>query len=233
MTFLVTGISSGIGHELSKTILNNGHNLIGCSRSNASFSMFQNYAKSSGATFQGLVIDFDQLNNGEIDFRQVFGENLEKLDALVLNAGLLIKGDLNELKMDDVRAMMEANVYYPMLLLKMIDEQNLIAQKAHIVSISSMGGFQGSLKFPKLLGYSISKSALACLSECLAEEWSEKYSVNCLCLGAVNTEMLSEAFPDFIADISAEQMARYIYDFTISASTVMSGKVLSVTKKSM
>ena len=58
-----------------------------------------------------------------------------------------------------------------------------------------MGGIQGSLKFPGLAAYSSAKGAVITLSELLAEEYKEQGIVfNVLALGAVQTEMLEEAF---------------------------------------
>jgi 3-oxoacyl-[acyl-carrier protein] reductase len=92
---------------------------------------------------------------------------------------------------------------------------------SHIVNIGSMGGFQGSAKFPGLSVYSSSKSAVAGFSECLAEELKEqKIAVNCLALGAAQTEMLGEAFPGYEAPVSAHQMAQYIADFSLNAQSV-------------
>ena len=51
---------------------------------------------------------------------------------------------------------------------------------------------------------------------------------NTLALGAVQTEMLAEAFPDYKANISPQQMAHYIADFALNGSKVFNGKVLQV-----
>ena len=68
---------------------------------------------------------------------------------------------------------------------------------AHVVTISSMGGIQGSMKFAGLAAYSSSKGAVITLTELLAEEYKETGpQFNVLALGAVQTEMLKEAFPD-------------------------------------
>ncbi len=77
-----------------------------------------------------------------------------------------------------------------------------------------MGGFQGSSKFPGLSAYSTAKGALSILTECLAVEFEEKkVSVNALALGAVQTDMLEKAFPEYKAPISPIEMAEYIENF--------------------
>jgi NAD(P)-dependent dehydrogenase (short-subunit alcohol dehydrogenase family) len=103
------------------------------------------------------------------------------------------------------------------------------SNQAHIVNIGSMGGFQGSSKFPGLSIYSASKAALANLTECLAEEWKEyNINVNCLALGSVNTEMLQSAFPGYEANVSPHEMAKFIADFSINGRALFNGKVIPV-----
>jgi NAD(P)-dependent dehydrogenase (short-subunit alcohol dehydrogenase family) len=92
-----------------------------------------------------------------------------------------------------------------------------------------MGGFQGSAKFPGLAAYSVSKGALSILTECLSVELSDKnIKANALCLGAVQTEMLEEAFPGIEAPLSAKEMGNYISNFAIEGSAFYNGKILPV-----
>ena len=126
-----------------------------------------------------------------------------------------------ELTLADQEYVYKVNVFSVMSLIQrllpMMDENS----RSHIVNISSMGGFQGSAKFAGLSAYSSSKAALACLTECLAEEFKDKnISFNCLALGAVQTEMLNEAFPGYQAPVSAPEMASYISDFVLNTATV-------------
>jgi len=101
---------------------------------------------------------------------------------------------------------------------------------SHVVTISSMGGIQGSMKFAGLSAYSSSKGAVITLSELLAEEYIEKgIAFNVLALGAVQTEMLEEAFPGYKAPLTAIEMANYIFDFTLTGNKYYNGKVLQVT----
>jgi len=93
-----------------------------------------------------------------------------------------------------------------------------------------MGGVQGSAKFPGLAAYSSSKGALITLTELLAEEFKQTGpSFNVLALGAVQTEMLEEAFPGYKAPLTAVQMAQYIIDFSLTGNTFYNGKVLEVS----
>jgi NAD(P)-dependent dehydrogenase (short-subunit alcohol dehydrogenase family) len=101
---------------------------------------------------------------------------------------------------------------------------------SHIINISSMGGFQGSVKFAGLSLYSAAKGALNILTESLALELTEnKISVNALALGAVQTEMLSAAFPDYEAPLKPDEMASFIKDFALNGHKVYNGKILPVS----
>jgi NAD(P)-dependent dehydrogenase (short-subunit alcohol dehydrogenase family) len=101
---------------------------------------------------------------------------------------------------------------------------------SHIVNISSMGGFQGSMKFAGLAAYSTSKAALCSFTELFAEEFKGSgIAMNCLCLGAVQTEMLEEAFPGYKAPLTPDQMATFIEEFSLSAHQYMNGKIIPVS----
>ena len=103
-------------------------------------------------------------------------------------------------------------------------------KNSHVVNISTMGGVQGSVKFPGLSAYSSSKAAVITLTELLAEEFKETGpSFNVLALGAVQTEMLEEAFPGYKAPLSAKEMAQYIMDFSLTGNKYYSGKLLQVS----
>ena len=93
-----------------------------------------------------------------------------------------------------------------------------------------MGGVQGSVKFPGLSAYSSSKGAVITLTELLAEEYKETGpSFNVLALGAVQTEMLAEAFPGYKAPLQPREMAEYIADFSLTGNKFYNGKLLQVS----
>ena len=58
---------------------------------------------------------------------------------------------------------------------------------------------------------------------------STNWTFNCLALGAVQTEMLEEAFPGYQAPVYPEQMAEYIKHFTLNNHKVMRGRVVEVS----
>jgi NAD(P)-dependent dehydrogenase (short-subunit alcohol dehydrogenase family) len=127
----------------------------------------------------------------------------------------------------EAREMMEVNFFAPALIIRTL--LDLMKKGAHVVNISSMGGFQGSVKFPGLSYYCASKAALACISECLAIELKElEISVNCLALGSVQTEMLGDSFPGYKAPVDAYEMGKFIGDFALNGNRYFNGKVIPV-----
>ena len=132
-------------------------------------------------------------------------------DILINNAGLLVNKPFTELTREDFEDCYSVNVISVM---ETVQAALGKINSGHIVNISSMGGFQGSAKFPGLTAYSSAKAALCAFTEVFAEEYKDSsIKMNCLCLGAVQTKMLEKAFPGFKAEISPKEMGSYIYCF--------------------
>ena len=177
----------------------------------------------------GCEVDSNDTDSDDIESASKFvAENWKKVDILINNSGALLNKPFAETSIDEFINVYDVNVFGAAALTKAI--LPFMNKESHVVNISSMGGIQGSIKFPGLSAYSSSKGALITLTELLAEEYKEKGpSFNVLALGAVQTEMLEEAFPGYEASISAIQMAKYIMQFSISGQQLYNGKVLQVS----
>ncbi len=153
---------------------------------------------------------------------------MDQVDILINNAGLLIHKPFGSFVEEDFDRMFAVNTKAVVFLVQAL--LDLLNEGTHIVNIGSMGGFQGSVKFPGMSLYSASKGALAILTECLAEELKPKgIRVNMLALGSVDTEMLQQAFPGYSAPVNATEMARYIASFALTAHAVMNGKIIPLS----
>ena len=109
----------------------------------------------------------------------------------------------------------------------MLDKMN---SNSHIVNITTMGAVQGSVKFPGLGAYSSSKAGIVTLTELLAQEFNENQpKINCIALGAVQTEMLEQAFPGYQAPNSAEEIAEYLYEFGLKGHKFQNGKTIQLS----
>lgn len=154
-------------------------------------------------------------------------KNIE-LSAIINNAGYLVNKPFLDQTPTEIQDQINANFISPVNIIQNLF--SLMKENGHILNISSMGGYQGSVKFPGLSIYSSTKGALAILTECLAEEFKEKtINFNCLCLGSVQTEMLQEAFPGYHAPILPREMAQYFLSFISQKPSVYKGKVLPLS----
>lgn len=217
---IITGASKGIGFELTIHFLGLGHNVYAVSR--------------SVDTLKELAVESANLSIIQLDITGDLSPLLVALegvsvDHLINNAGYLVNKSISRLTDNDIRMQYEVNAIAP---LRMVRELlPYFRQGASICNISSMGGVQGSAKFTGLSAYSSSKGAVTILTECLAEELNQ-YNIRCngLALGAVQTEMLEQAFPEYKAPLSANEMASFIVDFVLHSSAFFNGKVLPVSE---
>ncbi len=228
MNILITGASRGIGFNLVKQFatLKDNH-VIAVSRNSVKLQQLQQECKLE--LDQNVQICPQDLEDSRFLEIHKSIENLSHLDVVICNAGLLINKPFHEMELDEWRKLFEVNVFSTVTLLKSLFPLLKQSSNPHVVFISSMGGLQGSKKFSGLSGYSAAKGTLTILAECLAEEWKkDNISVNCLCLGAVNTEMLQEAFPGYQAPVEPWDMAKYIYQFAVEAHHFMNGRIIPV-----
>ncbi|MEE9408701.1 MAG: SDR family oxidoreductase [Polaribacter sp.] len=218
---VITGTSRGIGFELAKQFAEKGHRVLALSRNT---KPLENFNHKNITTLSVDLSKTDDIKKA-VSF---INSNWKQVDVLINNAGKLINKPFTELTSDDFLEVYKVNVFAVAELTKHLIP--FLQKGSHVVTISSMGGIQGSLKFPGLAAYSSAKGAVITLSELLAEEYKEQQiAFNILALGAVQTEMLEEAFPGYIAPTSAEEMANYIFDFSLTGNKFYNGKVLQVS----
>ena len=218
---VITGTSRGIGFELVKQFADAGHKVLSLSRNQQPVEAL----KHKNVT----CFTFDLCDENDFLKLTSFLENEWKtVDILINNAGKLVNKPFLDISGGEFEEVYKVNVFGVAEVIKATIP--LMPEDGHIVNISSMGGVQGSVKFPGLSAYSSAKGAIITLTEILAEEYKETGpSFNVLALGAVQTEMLNEAFPGYKAPVSALEMARYIYEFSLSGHKLYNGKLLQVS----
>jgi len=218
---IITGTSRGIGFELAQLFAKNNCNVLALSR---------NVEPLKTINHKNITTLSVDLSN-EDDIKKVnffIAKNWRSVDILINNAGKLISKPFEKLTSEDFLEVYKVNVFAVADLTKQLIP--FLKKGSHVVNISSIGGVQGSVKFPGLAAYSSSKGALITLTEMLAEEYKEhEIAFNVLALGAVQTEMLEEAFPDYKAPVAAIEMADYIYHFAITGNKFHNGKILQVS----
>ncbi len=230
MNVLITGASKGIGAELVKQFAaESNNNIIAISRASDKLNQLSQYCeKQYENKIHIYSIDFLSGN-----FQSNIEEVLEKhkyFNVVINNAGYLLNKPLTKYTTEEIENIFKINTYAPVYICQQIMSLNQ-NQPCHVINIGSMGGYQGSSKFPGLSIYSSSKAALANLTECLAEEYKDtSIKFNCLALGSVQTEMLENAFPNYKGQVTALEMAEYIYQFAINGHKYYNGKVIPVSK---
>jgi 3-oxoacyl-[acyl-carrier protein] reductase len=224
---IVTGASRGVGRATALALVrDHGRHVLALARDrNALIGLAQEAQGAKGA-LETLALD---LAGAEAEHVLSDAVGARRVRGLVNNAGLLIKRELGQWSASDMLSLYQVNVVAPLLLVQRLADRLAGEPPGHVVNIGSMGGVQGSSKFPGLLGYSASKGALVTVTECLAEELKDRrIRANCLCLGAVDTEMLREAFPGYQAPVRSTDMGAYVARFVLEGANLFNGKVLHV-----
>jgi short-subunit dehydrogenase len=232
MNIIITGASKGLGAETALHMAEKGnHTLVLISRDIKRLEALKDRIAAINPSTKCILLPADLLNDEDIKLVcDWISSEFSVIDILINNAGLLINKSFADLDKGDSHAMMKLNFMVPSLLIRAFIPLLKNSANAHVLNIGSMGGFQGSAKYPGLSVYSAAKGALAILTECLAVEYAAStIKFNCLALGSADTEMLRMAFPEYKAPLSARQMASYISDFALQGHTFFNGKILPVT----
>jgi NAD(P)-dependent dehydrogenase (short-subunit alcohol dehydrogenase family) len=233
MNIIVTGASRGIGYQIVRSmagipdmkILAIARSLKDLEKLKLSCS-----ALASGNDLDIMSADLSLPAKLKNEIIPAIRNKFDKLDILINNAGYLVNKPFDQTDNDELEMTMRVNFMVPWQLIQSLLGLLGKSGKSHVVNISSIGGIQGSTKFPGLSAYSSAKGALGILTECLAAELIDKgIFFNCLALGSVKTEMFRMAFPDYTAKLKPEEIAAFITDFAMNGNKYFNGKILPVS----
>lgn len=167
MNILVTGCSRGVGLEICKVLLAQGHTVYGVARSyTAEF-------KELETAYEGRLffksIDLASSGNVRETVFKEFITNKVQLDGFVNNAAMAYDDIITNLNLERLEEMYAVNVFTPMMLTKYAIRHMLLHKNkgsiVHISSISAHTGYKG------LAMYASSKGALEVFSKNTAREW--------------------------------------------------------------
>ena len=218
---VITGSSRGIGFELTKLFSDKGFKV---------FALSRNISIISNLKLPNVVPYYLDISSEKSISKVVklISKELKQVDVLINNAGNLINKPFSQTSFHDFESIYKVNVFGLAELVRQFIPY--FCKSSHVINISSIGGIAGSSKFSGLSAYSSSKGALNILTEMLCEEFKDSGpSFNCLALGAVQTEMLKEAFPGYQAQVSSLEMANYIYKFSLEGNKFFNGKIIPVS----
>jgi len=226
MNIVITGASSGIGREIALKLAEKPEDtIVAIARGRKALESLAGACRNKN--IKALPFDIAGPKTSLTELKKALSIDPGTIDVLINNAGFLLNKPFTDYSETEIASMVSVNFISPAMLIATL--LPLMSAGSHVVNIGSMGGFQGSMKFAGLSFYSATKGALAILTECLAAEYAGRgISFNCLCPGAVDTEMFRKAFPGAEAPVSAVQMASFIADFALNGNKFFNGKILPV-----
>jgi 3-oxoacyl-[acyl-carrier protein] reductase len=217
---LITGASGGIGKALCQAFLAQGHKVFAISRK-----------ENEGQCHPNLVwLNYDLSDFDTIALEVMSRSEGRALRILIHNAGHLVRKPFEQIDANDLVLLMNVNLIYPWMLTKSLLPWLKMGVQSHTVYVSSMSGFQGSVKYDGLAAYGASKSAGNAWIEAMSAEFNADQGLyfNALALGAVDTPMLQKAISGVASAVHANTMATYIVGFALEGFKVINGAIIPV-----
>jgi 3-oxoacyl-[acyl-carrier protein] reductase len=183
---LITGVSRGLGLELSKSLLINGNTVYGVSRTVTPelTELLLNYPNN----FFHIVGDLELYEEMSTTINKFLISNKIKIDSFVNNAAIAYDDIISNINPNKLEQMYKVNVMAPMMITKNII-RNFILHKTkgsivHVSSISAHTGYKG------LSMYASTKGSIEAFSKGLSREWGVKgIRSNCVVAGFMETDM--------------------------------------------
>ena len=194
-TALVTGASRGIGRATALALAETGaHVLVHYARSVQEAESLVAAIQSKGGRADAISADLGTPNGAERLAEQARSIVGERLDVLVLNAGISKSARIANYTVEDFDNLFATNVRGPFFLVQHL--LPILGEGSSIVAISSLGARavpgKPGLENPSLLAYSSTKGAL----EILVKNWAailgpRGIRVNAVAPGVIDTDMSS------------------------------------------
>jgi NAD(P)-dependent dehydrogenase (short-subunit alcohol dehydrogenase family) len=176
---LVTGAANGIGRAISLHLLDAGWCVMAFDLPKTRLiQQFRGWARSA-ATIEGDVADEDTVDEAVRLTLDRFG----RLDAVVANAGVMIRRPIRRLSIEDWRRILDINLTSTFLLARAA-QRPLRSSKGSIVTI---GSSRALMSEPNTESYSASKGGLLALTHALAISLGPDIRVNCVSPGWIAT----------------------------------------------
>lgn len=233
MNILVTGCSRGVGLEICRVLLAQGHTIYGVARSHT--DEFKALEEEYAGHLFFKSIDLSDSDGSRKSVFKEFIPNDIVLDGYVNNAAVAYDDIVTNLNLDRLKAMYDVNVFTPMMITKYAI-RNMLLHKTkgsivHISSISVHTGYKG------LAMYASSKGALEAFSKDTAREWGVMgIRSNCVVPGFMATAMSSTLTEEQRSKIYARTSLKDATSINSVAETVaflLSDKACSITGQNL
>ena len=207
---VVTGASRGIGRAIAAALAGAGARVAGCARHAA-----------AGVLACDVGRPADVAGFAEEVLRR-FGPP----DVVVNNAGIVVRSRVDELAVDDWEAVMDSNLKGTFLVSRAFLPAMRARRSGRIVNIASISGRQGTAG---LTAYCAAKHGVVGFTRALAEEVrADGITVNAVCPGSVDTEMLRVGMPGAEPAMSPEDVAGVVLYLAAGAPPAMTGASVDV-----
>lgn len=199
---IITGASRGIGREMAKYLANQGHKII------ANYNNSEEKAKELQEELKTENIEID-IFKADVSKREECKKLVEytinkyqKIDVLINNAGISIWGTFTDLKDEEIKNILDTNLYSAIAMSQETIKYMIPEQKGCIINISSIWGLVGA---SCEVAYSITKAGIDGLTKSLAKELGpSNIRVNSIAPGLIDTEMISDFSKEEIKEIEAQ-----------------------------
>ncbi len=201
MIIVITGTSRGIGLNLAKMYLDEGHTVIGCSRHDSELTH---------SNYEHYIVDLT--NEDEINsFAKSVKKKYERTDVLINNAGIASMNHFMLTPSDTAKKVMNTNFFAPFAMTRAFI--NTLKKSAHprIINFSTVAvpfNLEGEL------AYVASKSAVESMTKILAKELAVfKITVNAIGPTPVKTFLTANVSEDKINNLLSRQAIKRFGEF--------------------
>ena len=216
---LVTGTTSGLGRRFAEVIAASGAKVVVTGRRIERLEALAKEIEDKGGVAEPIQLDM-QSNDSIMNCVEKSEASLGTIDILVNNAGIPDAQRAHKMSLDLIDSVFDTNLRGPYVLSCEIARRLIAVEKpGRMVNISSVGGFSYSGNGAAL--YSITKSAIVRMTECLAVEWARyNINVNAIAPGAFASEMM-DGMLERMGDISQHFPRKRICDPAQMDSTLL------------
>ena len=216
MKALVTGATSGIGHDMTRYLVSLGYKVFAVGRNRERLDEIQNEFKDNVKTIE---LDISSKENCYNLYNQLKEENI---DFVINNAGFGIFGEFTETDLERELNLINTNIVAVHILTKLFLKDMVKRDSGRILNVASIAGMAPG---PLMASYYASKAYVIRLTEGVYEELKKQHSnvtISTLCPGPVATNFNNVANVKFsMKALPSEFVAKYAINNAIKGRLII------------